>query len=176
MTAVQFENEYRTIQSPLYGFAMKLTRNRDRADDLMQDTFTKSFSHLTSFQDGTNLKAWMSTIMRNAFINDYRKQTTRNKYLQPMESGGGCESVLIGETANSSLMMEELNEIISTLNPTYSIPFMMYYEGFQYHEISDKLNKPLGTIKSRIFTARKLLKDAVQERFGEKSEVIADYL
>ena len=177
MTVIEFDLKYREIEDPLFGFAMKLTRNRDRANDLMQETFTKGYTHLTSFNDGTNFKAWLSTIMRNSFINDYRKQKTRDKYEMPSESCGGLQELYFtAENASSTLMMEDLQDIVAKIPDTYRIPFLLFYDGWQYHEISEQLDKPIGTIKSRIFTARKMLKGAVQKLYEETSVSVADYM
>jgi RNA polymerase sigma-70 factor (ECF subfamily) len=167
MTVTEFNSKYETIENLLIGFAMKLTKNRNRANDLMQETVMRAYKNRDRFRDGTNFKAWVTTIMRNSFINDYRKQKTRNRVEQPVEDVINLASSAIKkEEASSNIMMEELNTIVDSLSDTYRVPFMMFYEGFSYLEIAEKMNLPIGTVKSRIFFARKQLKAKVEARYG----------
>ncbi len=167
MTITEFNSNYKSIENLLTGFAMKLTKNRNRADDLMQETVMRAYKNRDRFRDGTNFKAWVTTIMRNSFINDYRKQKTRNRVEQPVEDVINLASSAIRkEEASSNIMMGELNNIVSSLSDTYRIPFTMFYRGYAYLEIAEEMKLPIGTVKSRIFFARKQLKEKVESRYG----------
>ncbi len=168
MTVTEFNNKLENLEDLLFGFAMKLTKNRDRSKDLMQETVMRAFKNKDRFNEGTNFKAWVTTIMRNSFINDYRKQRTRNRVEQPVEDMlHVADQAVVSETASSSIMMTELEMILANLSDTYRIPFSMFYEGYSYIEIAEKMNLPIGTVKSRIFFARKQLKGAVTAKYGE---------
>ncbi len=168
MTVTEFNTKFNNLESLLFGFAMKLTKNRDRSRDLMQETTLRAFKNKDRFREGTNFKAWITTIMRNSFINEYRKQRTRNKAEQPVEDILHlANDAVVGEKATSSIMMQELTGIVSQLSDTYRIPFTMFYNGYHYNEIAESMNLPIGTIKSRIFFARKQLKAAVTDKYGD---------
>lgn len=168
MTVTDFNKKFNTLESLLFGFAMKLTKNRDRSKDLMQETLMRAFKNKDRFREGTNFKAWITTIMRNSFINNYRKMRTRNRVEQPVEDMlHVADKAVVKEKASSSIMMTELKTILSNLSDTYRVPFSMFYEGYSYIEIGEKMNLPIGTVKSRIFFARKQLKAAVTTKYGE---------
>ena len=168
MNATEFNRNFEEINDLLFGFAMKLTKNRTEAKDLIQETALRSYSNIDRFKPGTNFKAWVTTIMRNSFINDYRKKRTRNRVEKPAdEFVEAIENTAVRNEAHSQIMITELQEIINTLSDAYREPFTMFYEGFQYNEIAEKMNLPMGTVKSRIFFARKQIKDAVAVNYGE---------
>lgn len=167
MTVNEFNTRFAELEDLLFGFAMKLTKNRDASKDLMQETVMRAFNNKDRFQNGTNFKAWVTTIMRNSFINDYRRQRTRNRAEAPVEDLLHiANDAVVKESATSSIMMQELEKILAALSDTYRIPFSMFYRGYSYIEIGENLNLPIGTVKSRIFFARKQLQAAVTERFG----------
>ena len=168
MTVTEFNTQFNELEDLLFGFAMKLTKNRDRSRDLMQETVMRAYKNKDRFQNGTNFKAWITTIMRNSFINNYRKQRTRNNVEQPVEDMlHVADQAVTTEKASSSIMMEELQDILKNLSDTYRIPFTMFYEGYQYLEIAAHMNLPIGTVKSRIFFARKQLKQTITAKYGE---------
>lgn len=168
MTVTEFNTRFDNLESLLFGFAMKLTKNRDRSRDLMQETTLRAFKNKDRFREGTNFKAWITTIMRNSFINEYRKQRTRNKAEQPVEDILHlANEAVVGEEASSSIMMKELSSIVAELSDTYRVPFTMFYNGYQYSEIATQMGLPIGTVKSRIFFARKELKAAVTDKYGD---------
>lgn len=115
------------------------------------------------FRVGTNLEAWLFTIMRNIFINNYRKKIRRNTILDSTDNQFYLNSgdLAITNNPDSIIMMNELQTLIDKLDNTIRVPFLMHYYGYKYQEIAKELNLPLGTIKSRIFFARKELKNAV---------------
>lgn len=167
MNTIEFEHHLSPLKDLLFAFALKLTRNQEEAKDLMQETLTRAYSNIHRFNVGTNFKAWMSTIMRNTFINNYRRKRTRNQTEQPIENlSFALSHHKISNQANSNLMMLELNEMIEKLPDDNRLPFLMFYNGFHYDEIAEKMEVPLGTIKSRIFFARKKLKSMIVRQYG----------
>jgi RNA polymerase sigma-70 factor (ECF subfamily) len=145
-------------------FALNLTRNEEESEDLIQDTVFRALSNLDKFAEGTNLKAWLFTIMKNIFINNYRKKVKRNTINDHTANNYYLNSgdQVIANGSERTFLMENLQKAMKQVNPDYSIPFMMYFEGFKYHEIAEKLDLPLGTVKSRIFFARKELKASLK--------------
>lgn len=166
MTTLEFNNNVNKIESLLFGFAMRLTRNKENAKDLMQETMMRCFDKRDRFQEGTNFKSWSTTVMYNSFINHYRKGKTRNKVIKPVEDFNFVvENQSMDGDAYSIIMMKELGAMVDKLSDDYRIPFEMFVEGFHYDEISEKLDIPMGTVKSRIFYARKKLKSMVTNRY-----------
>lgn len=166
MTTSDFNKETNKIESLLFGFAMRLTRNLDDAKDLMQETLMRSFNNKDKFKEGTYFKSWLTTIMYNAYINNYRRKKTRNKVMKPVEDFNYMvENKSTEGNAYSRILMKELNNIVDNLADGYKVPFKMYVDGYQYSEISKEIDLPIGTVKSRIFYARKKLKGMVNERY-----------
>ena len=169
MSAIEFNDKLNDLAHVLRSFAMNLTKNQENANDLYQETAFRALTNRDKFRPGTNFKAWMFTIMKNIFINDYRKRvkaatvfdSTDNLYF--INSG----SVVIGNDAESNILIKELKKMIASLDDSIRIPFEMHFEGFKYQEIADKFELPLGTVKSRIFFARKELKEMIVERYGD---------
>lgn len=160
-----FESKLLSLQSNLLNFAYMLTSNRDDAYDLLQDTTIKALDNEDKYVDNTNFKGWVFTIMRNIFINNYRKtvrsativDTTEDLYHLnlPQESGF--------ETPEGSVAEGEITAAINNLADEYRIPFSMYVAGYKYNEIGEQMNLPLGTVKSRIFFARKQLQNTLKD-------------
>ena len=144
-------------------FAMNLTKDIEAANDLCQETLYKGLSNKEKYSAGTNIKAWLYTIMRNIFINDYRKRTGRKTIIDSTANDYliNSKQASISNTAESSLRMKEIQAAILQLPEIFKTPFLLYFEGYKYNEISDLLHEPLGTIKSRIHFARKLLKEQI---------------
>ncbi|TXF88274.1 RNA polymerase sigma factor [Neolewinella aurantiaca] len=172
MTQNEFVGEFNNLTTLLNSFAYKLTKNSEDAKDLYQETAFRAMSNRDKFRAGTNLKAWLFTIMKNIFINNYRKKVksktildnTDNLYY--LNSGG----VTIENEADSNILIKELKDMIELLDESTRIPFMMHYQGFKYQEIADHLGLPLGTVKSRIFFARKDLKTQIASQYGKLRE------
>ena len=166
----QFSSRMLEYKQPLKAFALNLTREHDEALDLVQETYLRAINNKDKFHEGTNLKAWLLTIMKNIFINNYRKasrtnvvnDTSDNLFL--LNSG----SISIENSAENSLVMEVLKQAINSLNIEYRKPFLMHYQGFKYEEIADELNLPLGTVKSRIFFARKQMQQYLKQQGFER--------
>lgn len=145
-------------------FAVNLTKNSESANDLYQETLYKALANSEKYHSGTNIKAWLFTIMRNIFINDYRRNVKRKTILDstPEDYLINMSQVSVVNTAESSLREKEINVAIEGLPETFKIPFRLYFEGYKYQEIAEYLKEPLGTIKSRIHFARKLLKEQIR--------------
>ena len=166
-STINFSSEVSTLEGVLLNFAFKLTRNKEESKDLYQETAYRALVNKDKFREGTNMKAWLFTIMRNIFINNYRKKVKKNTILDSTENQFYLNSAgpAISNDANSAIMMDELQKMVDQLDESIRSPFMMHYYGYKYQEIADQLNLPLGTIKSRIFFARKELKNAVMKNY-----------
>jgi RNA polymerase sigma factor, sigma-70 family len=142
-------------------FAVNLTKDSEAANDLYQETLYKALANHEKYNAGTNIRAWLFTIMRNIFINDYRRKTKQRTVFD--NSGNDFlinqKQVTVRNDAESTLRMKEINEAIHQLPEIFKVPFTLYYDGYKYQEIADVLGEPLGTVKSRIHFARKLLKE-----------------
>lgn len=170
MTTTEFNAEYKLIEDLLFGFAMKLTKDKENAKDLMQETFCRAFKHKDKFLENTNFKAWMTTIMRNNFVNDYRKRKTRKQVLAPVDDFTYfVENKASGDSGESVIMMKELNGMIKELSHELQQAFTMFVNGYQYEEIAEKVNVPIGTVKSRMFFARKKLRASIKANYGMNS-------
>ncbi len=159
MNSTDFQNKLMSLQSNLLNFAFILTSNRDDAYDLLQDTTLKALDNEDKYAENTNFKGWVFTIMRNIFINNYRKvarsatviDQTEDLYHLNLPQDSGLE------TPDGSIAANEITAAINSFADEYRIPFSMHVAGYKYNEIAEKMNLPLGTIKSRIFFARQRL-------------------
>lgn len=163
MTNQEFTANVQDLENLLFAFALRLTRSRQDAEDLMQETTIKAFRHKDKFMMGTNFKSWISTIMRNTFINNYRKAKSRRHINQSADEMTYTveSSNSIGNSGEDNLRMEELKRMMKSMREIYSVPFMMFYQGYEYKEISEYLEIPIGTVKSRIFLARAKMKEMI---------------
>lgn len=155
-------------QKPLWQSAFYLTKNEDDASDLTQSVFLKALCNFEKFTDSTNLGGWLYTIMRNLFINQCRSADQVRISRSDKEYETAPNDLMYGttESADSRCTMQHAIDI---LNKEYSIPFRMYVSGYKYQEIADKMNIPLGTVKSRIFIARKKAQAYLTEKPTAKS-------
>jgi len=169
MSTIEFYNKLDDLSKPLNSFAYNLTKNSEDAEDLFQETAFRALTNKEKFRPGTNFKAWMFTIMKNIFINNYRKKLKRNTVIDSTDNlfyiNSG--SVQISNQADANMLMAELQKMIKDLEPSIMEPFMLHYEGYKYQEIADELEIPLGTVKSRIFFARKELKEKILAHYGD---------
>ena len=165
MTQFEFNNSLIGMKTNLQRFAMSLTSDRDTALDLVQDTYLKAITYKDKFVDFTNLKAWVFTIMKNTFINNYRRnvrqnthrdQTKESFYLNHPQAGGF-------DDPDSAFSTKELSHSVEQLEDEFRIPFKMHHQGFKYKEIADELNLNIGTVKSRIFFSRKKLMERLKD-------------
>lgn len=168
MNTQEFLSTYQGLESRLYAFAMKLTRNKADADDLLQETTVRAYANREKFQIGTNFKSWITTIMRNTFINNYRTHRRRNVVDGSLEEHTyAIESKVVPNSSESEIMMQELSVLINKVKPKYRIPFLMHYKGYEYQEIAEEMNIPIGTVKSRLYTARQKLTKLIKREYGE---------
>lgn len=169
MSQIEFYQQFDQLTNILNAFAYNLTKNKEEAKDLYQETAFRALTNRDKFRMGTNLKAWLFTIMKNIFINNYRKKMKANTIMDNTDNlyflNSGSQT--IKNDADSNILIQELNNMISHLDDSTRIPFLMHYEGFKYQEIADELDLPLGTVKSRIFFARKDLKKQIAVQYGQ---------
>jgi RNA polymerase sigma factor (sigma-70 family) len=144
-------------------FAINLTRDSEAANDLYQETLYKALANKDKYSVGTNIKAWLFTIMRNIFINNYRRKAKQKTIFDntPNDFLINQNQVAVSNGAESEMRLKEIKKAIQQLPEIFKTPFLLYFDGYKYNEISDVLNEPLGTIKSRIHFARKLLKEQI---------------
>jgi RNA polymerase sigma-70 factor (ECF subfamily) len=171
--SMNFGTEIMQYERILRPFAFNLTKSREATEDLIQDTFYRALSNKEKFAEGTNIKAWLFTIMRNIFINNYRRNQKRNTVTDTSENQYLLNSTRNVEKNGSerAFLAEDIEKAMANVSKDFTEPFMMYYTGFKYQEIADKLDLPLGTVKSRIFFARKEL----QERLKEMGVEVTSY-
>jgi len=157
-------NEICNHRACLEAFAMKFTNDLEDTNDLVQDTIIKAIRYHKMYRQGTNLRGWLYTIMRNTFINDYRRRSKRNALIQTSEDLSSFQ--LLGSAQSNQgenkFVMEDINKALDKLQPEYSRPFLRYFEGYKYHEIAGELNIPIGTVKTRIHIARQILKEQLK--------------
>jgi RNA polymerase sigma-70 factor (ECF subfamily) len=164
MAAIEFNQMLVNNAEFLRPFAITLTRDQEQAKDLFQETLYRALANRDKYNVGTNIKAWLYTIMRNIFINNYRRKSKQqtifdaspNEYLININQGA------VVNDAINSINLKEVQAVIFELPEIFRNPFLLYYDGFKYNEIADMLGEPLGTIKSRIHFARKLLKTQIE--------------
>ncbi|NND34529.1 MAG: RNA polymerase sigma factor [Saprospiraceae bacterium] len=169
MSSIEFQDKFNQLSTVLNTFAYNLTKNVEDAKDLFQETAFRAISNKDKFRPGTNFKAWLFTIMKNIFINNYRKKMKANTIHDSTDNMYYIDSAgMVKNQAESNIMMSELQRMIESLDESLRIPFMMHYEGHKYQEIADDLTLPLGTVKSRIFFARKELKELIHARYDKQ--------
>jgi RNA polymerase sigma-70 factor (ECF subfamily) len=155
-----FTNQVADHALALKGYALFLTQNRDDAHDLLQETYLKAFSNRDRFAPDTNLKGWLYTIMKNTFINTYRRKVKRNTFADHTEQDFYINqaSQHIPNQAESKMVMEDLNAAIALLPFELREAFVLNFRGHKYQDIADRFGIPIGTVKTRIHLARKALK------------------
>jgi len=173
MTSLEFTNNFNKLTPVLNSFAYKLTKSIDDAKDLYQETAFRAIKNQEKFRPGTNFKAWLFTIMKNIFINGYRKKVKANTIMDATDNDYYINSgnVVVSNQAGSNIMVAEIKGMIQGLDESIKGPFMMHYAGYKYQEIAEYLELPLGTIKSRIFFARKELKELINKRYDNVEEL-----
>jgi RNA polymerase sigma factor (sigma-70 family) len=163
MASVNFNNLLVNNADFLKPFAINLTKDTERAKDLFQETLYKALANEEKYNVGTNIKAWLFTIMRNIFINDYRRKAKQQTIFDstPNDQLLNYRQGAVSNSAETNLGLKEVYKAVYQLPDIFKTPFLLYFEGYKYHEIAMALNEPLGTIKSRIHFARKLLKEQI---------------
>jgi len=173
MTTIQITQALNLNKNSLLRYALQLTKSHADAHDLYQETAYRAIKYKARCENGTNTKGWLMTIMRNLFINAYRKKRRR----QTLQDGSpntflldaGNDSVMNDGEMNSEY--QDLMKIIESLEEYLRIPFLLSFQGYKYEEIGDQLQIPLGTVKSRIFMARKQIQKAIQIRYATQTEL-----
>lgn len=159
MGTADFNNALISLRAPLMSFALQLTYNKIDAEDLYQETVTKALINKSKFVSFSNLRAWTYTIMKNTFINDYRKKNVRKTVFDNSEDQHVLHNVSHESQQSPDGVLNEKHiwNQINTLEPGIRDCFVMHFEGYKYQEIAEEMNIPIGTVKSRIFIARKML-------------------
>ncbi|RZM09992.1 MAG: RNA polymerase sigma factor, partial [Pedobacter sp.] len=152
MNTVDFSQQICNYRTALMQSAMKFTQNQEDADDLVQETLIKAIRYESKFIDGTNLSAWLYTILKNTFINHYRSCVRKSAVItRSLDFDCQYPATSCGTNGGEGkFMMEDMNKALKNLNPTLSLPFLRYFEGYKYHEIAEEINIPIGTVKTRI--------------------------
>ena len=165
MTAIEFNTRIISERSSLKSYALSLTHNLEDAQDLLQDTYLKAIKYRSKFEDSTNLRAWLFTIMKNTFINAYRRNTKIKKLVSTGDEVALNRAFKQNsyEQSESRINAKAIIKEINGLTDEYKVPFTRYYNGYKYEEIAHEMNLPLGTVKSRIFLARKVLMKSLEQ-------------
>ena len=163
MSTLEFNQLLLLNSEFLKPFAITLTRDGESAKDLFQETMYKAVANREKYNFGTNIKAWLYTIMRNIFINDYRRKAKQNviRNATPNDFLLNYNQASIKNLAESRLKLKEIEKEVDRLPSIFKTPFLLFFEGYKYYEIAGILSEPLGTVKSRIHFARKLLKKQI---------------
>lgn len=157
MSTLEFTTQVAGMRSTLQSFTRRFTNDRDESLDLVQDTMLKALTYKDKFQQDTNLKGWLFTIMRNTFINNYRrnqrarisKDSSKDQFVLNMREDHTFRQ------PQESMEFKEIWRNVHNLKDELLTPFKMHVSGYKYHEIADHLQIPIGTVKNRIFHARK---------------------
>lgn len=165
MNSITFKKDLLGIQDDLLRFAYKLTSDREEANDLLQETSLKALDNEEKYTPDTNFKGWMYTIMRNIFINNYRKVVRNQTFVDTTDNLYHLNTPhdLASDSTESAYDLKEMHRIVNALPREYRIPFSMHVSGFKYREIAEKLGLPLGTVKSRIFFTRQKLQQDLKD-------------
>lgn len=157
MTAIEFNDQLTLHYSSLFNFTKRFTKSDEDSWDLVQETIAKAIASRNKFKHDTNLQGWLYTIMRNTFINNYRKEQKRATFIDRSENQFQLqvEDRYTSNNPHSNFIYSELESLVNTLPKGLYEPFMLHLEGYKYEEIADRFELPIGTIKNRIFRARK---------------------
>ncbi len=150
---------------PLRNYALSLTHDMDDTKDLVQDTILKAYRYQSKFQEGTNLRGWLYTILKNSFINNYRRDMKRNTFLDSTDNSYFIDlpSHKIDNDAETKFIRQDLEAAIDELSFDLRVTFILNTEGYKYHEIAEEMQIPIGTVKTRIFVARRILRERLKE-------------
>lgn len=160
-SVAEFDKMVQNEVGPMKSLAMQLTRNVEDANDLVQETLLKAFRYKQHFVEGTNLKGWLFTILKNTFINNYRRMSKRKTFLDSTDNTFYLDSTSLREENRGELtfIRKDLESAIAKLPDDIRYTFTRNMEGYKYHEIAEELTIPIGTVKTRIFVARRILRD-----------------
>ena len=165
MDAAVFKRGLLMMQSELQRFAFKLTADKEEADDLLQDTSLKALENMDKYTPDTNFKAWLYTIMRNIFINNYRRVVREQTFVDYTDNLYNIDSIQLTKDSitENDYDRKELYRAVNSLPDSCRVPFSMFVSGFKYREIAAKLSLPLGMVKSRIFFTRRCLQEELKD-------------
>lgn len=168
MSTTEFYTLVMQEQRLLKNFALKLTMDPDDAKDLIQDTILKAIKYKDKFISSTNLKGWLCVIMKNTFINSYRRTVRKNTLISKSFDlvKDEVQTSIYANTTDSQINYKELMRVIHLLKDEFKLPFLRYVDGYKYKEISEELEIPIGTVKSRIFIARKELMAKLKNEYS----------
>lgn len=163
MEKTNFTNKIVAMQPELQSFALKLTEDQESANDLVQDCILKALDNAHRFIHPDNFKGWMYTIMRNLFINNYRRSTRELSLIDPNFTDYALTQIAKEERFEETYDLKLMYKKINKLPEDTKKPFMMFVAGLKYKEIAEKLDLPIGTIKSRLHFARKKLQKDLKD-------------
>lgn len=165
---ISIDDQISLQRSKLLHYAMKFTSNHDDINDLVHDTIVKAIRFRNSYEPGTNMIAWLQTILKNTFINDYRRKSKLNSLVNTTDilTSVQLKSSASHNLAEKSFLMDDIKKAFGNLPDVYSVPFLRYFEGYKYEEIAQEQDIPIGTVKTRIHMARKFLKKKLS-MYGE---------
>jgi len=167
-----FEREFLPQVEALYNFAFHLTYNEEDANDLVQDTFLKAYRFINSYERGTNAKAWLFKILKNGFINEYRRQTRLPKEVdyeefltyQETDDGSDVGELDLRDDLFKGLIGDEVTKAVNELPVDFrTVLLLCDVEGFTYEEIAKIIDIPIGTVRSRLHRARNLMKEKLRD-------------
>ncbi|MGA9650992.1 RNA polymerase sigma factor [Pedobacter sp.] len=165
ITKTEFDLQICPHLTDLSGFAFNFTRDTESANDLLQDTLIKAVEYFNGYQNGTNIRAWLFTIMRNTFINSFRKSAKEAKLILKTENMPS--NILIKSAVENKsegfFLLNDYKTALNSLPELFRLPFLKYLEGYKYREIADEMDIPIGTIKTRIYEARRILKTTLSD-------------
>ena len=165
ITQINFDKMMENELTPLRNYALSLTHNIDETKDLVQETILKAYRYKEKFQAGTNLRGWLYTILKNSFINNYRRDQKRNTFLDSTDNTYFIDlpSHRVENEAELKFIRKDLYNAVDSLPVDLKTTFNLNAEGFKYHEIAEELNIPIGTVKTRIFIARRILREKLKD-------------
>lgn len=163
MTQIEFNHAVQGQYRPLRSYALMLVRNMEDANDLVQETMLKAFRNKDKFAEGTNLKGWLYTMMKNIFINNYRRMVNSKVFSDDTDNQFYINSYSRADknNAESKLATDDIHKALSNLAENLRVPFLLSFQGYKYEEIAQKLSIPLGTVKIRIHNARQKLQQSL---------------
>lgn len=179
----EFEKEALPHMDSLYNYALRITKNEDDADDLVQETYLKAFRFFDKFERGTNCKAWLFRILKNSFINEYRRTSNAPDKVDYEDVQNFYENIKATEIKSehleediySKLLDDDVSNALASLPEDFrTVIILCDVEGFTYEEISDFIDSPVGTVRSRLHRARKMLYTKLHEYAKEKGYVSAE--
>jgi len=164
MSTQEFNTRLTNMESSLSYFALSLTRDSENAKDLVQETFLKAIQYRDKYTADNNIKAWLFTILKNTYLNQVTKLSSKNTINDKSEDEYILKNTMYdNQNAETDISTSDIQTTISELEDDYRIPFQMFVDGYKYKEIADETNLPIGTVKSRIFFARRKLMDNLKD-------------